>query len=621
MAEQAGLFDAATAVSGAVPVAVARSSHGRASDDPSERVVEHDEDSFNVPPLRASDLVLEDSFASRRDSLLRTVPLHDVVERVRRSEDLDPAFDARALCLAAFDAVIARQGFPDSATVEDVLGVLTEIASVQAPTSTAHARGAVAEAVLDGLMNRRGRNRRFELETVAYSRDRTGAARGTTVQQQFWLLRAIEDPATGRTTLEASADAVNMLVGGLNIPIADNQRAAQIMLGLQLERGDIAAAASTAARNRTLTVGYLNETDELLRRTAQFVAGAGWDAAASERLDAALTHLQTCLSEESRALSHVRQGRDDEAAGSGRNADSARAGGAGGGMDARRRARYFAQLTQLLEESRSLHTALLERVLGARSAFLAAQDAQLFRPAITTFDLDLTADVLTPVLALDLADAERVLDAYLVAELGPQVPRVVSWGDLVDALLSRPEAKTEPDEPAADVAFRADPAPLVDAALVARTRELVTSVALPCRLSTLLAACPDEGHDGAQPHDIVVAAALHAYNVIGGDRTEAGTAAGTDLRLLGDLDADSAVWRPASTADPARLADALARKALAVLGEDAVCLDDGIRLAAPFAGADLLVCADPPQAHEVFLGVVPTPQPAVLPERATRSHR
>lgn len=605
MAEQGRLFAASAAVSSG------------ALDGAADAPLEHD-DNFTATPLRASDVVLEDSFASRRDSLLRTVPLHDVVERVRRSEDLDPAFDPRALCLAAFDAVIARQGFPDSATVEDVLSVLTEVAGVQAPTSTAQARSEVAGAVLDGLMNRRGRNRRFELETVAYSRDRTGAVRGTAVQQQFWLLRGIEEPATGRTTLEASADAVNMLVGGLNIPIADNQRAAQIMLALQLERGDIAAAASTAARNRTLTVGYLNESDELLRRTAQYVAGAGWDADASERLDAALTHLQTCLAEESRALSHVRRGRDDDVAPTG----SAREGGAGRGMDARRRARYFAQLTQLLEESRSLHTALLERVMGARTAFLAAQDAQLFRPAITTFDLDLAADVLTPVLALDVVSAEQVLDAYLVAELGPQVPRVVCWGDLVDALLSRPEADPEADEPAVDLAFRADPEPLVDTALVARTRDIVANVALPCRLSALLTACPDEGHDGAQPHDIVIAAALHAYDVIGGDKaSDMGATAGSGASLASDVEGQAPAWRPANAADPALLADALARKALAVLGEDAVCFDDGLRLTGPYVGADLLVCADRHQAHEVLLGVLPRPAPTVTFERATRRQR
>lgn len=577
--------------------------------------VEPDDDGLAIAPLRASDVVLEDSFASRRDSLLRTVPLHDVVDRVRRSEELDPAFDARALCLAAFDAVIARQGFPDSATVEDVITVLTEVAGVQAPGSSPDSRAAVSEAVLDGLMNRKGRNRRFELDTVTYSRDTTGAVRGTAGQQQFWLLRAIEDPATGRVTLEASADAVNMLVGGLNIPIADNQRAAQIMLALQLDRGDIEAAASTAARNRTLTVGYLNQTDELLRRTAQYVAGAGWDADASERLDAALTHLQTCLAEESRALSHVRKGRDQDGAGAGSSAGSAGASPGGRGMDARRRARYFAQLTRLLEESRSLHTALLERVMGARTAFLAAQDAQLFRPAVTTFDLDLTADVLTPVLALGTASAEHVLEAYLVAELGPYVPRVVSWGDLVDALLSRPEPDTDEPESIVGVVFRADPEPLVDAALISRARQAVSATALPSRLSTLLASCPDEGHDGAQPHDIVIAAALHAYDVIGGEGERRADGHSEQDGL------DEPVWRPGAGADPARLADALARKALAVLGENVVCLDDGTQLTDPFVGADLLVCADRHQAHEVFLGALATPTPTVLTQRSTRSQR
>jgi hypothetical protein len=118
-----------------------------------------------------------------------------------------------------------------------------------------------------------------------------------------------------------------------------------------------------------------------------------------------------------------------------------------------------------------------------------------------------------------------------------------------------------------------------------------------------------------------VAAALHAYDVVGGDATHGGTTASPNISLSGDLEGDVAAWRPARAADPARLADALGRKALAVLGEDAVCLDDGVRLTGPFVGADLVVCADRHQAHEVFLGAMPTPPPAVLLERATRSQR
>ena len=120
-------------------------------------------------PLRVRDVVLDPVFARRRDALLRTVPVHDLVDRADRADSGLAGFDVRALVLAAFDAVIARQGFPDRTTPDDVIELLSGIAAVQQPAADPATCAAVAEHVLDGLTNRRERERQFTVSTIVYA--------------------------------------------------------------------------------------------------------------------------------------------------------------------------------------------------------------------------------------------------------------------------------------------------------------------------------------------------------------------------------------------------------------------------------------------------------------------
>jgi hypothetical protein len=60
-----------------------------------------------LAPLKVHDVVLDPVFGRRRDALLRTIPIHDLVDRAERSDSSIVGFDIRALALAAFDAVNA----------------------------------------------------------------------------------------------------------------------------------------------------------------------------------------------------------------------------------------------------------------------------------------------------------------------------------------------------------------------------------------------------------------------------------------------------------------------------------------------------------------------------------
>lgn len=359
---------------------------------------------FAPAQLEVRDVVLDPVFARRRDTLLRSVPVHDLVARAERADSGISSFDTRALVLAAFDAVIARQGFPDRTTPDQVITLLAGIAAVQDPWAGATAHVAVAEHVLDGLTNRRQRERQFTLTSIVYAPGADGTVAATAVPRPFWLLREAEDPHSGSIYLECSTDAVNALVGGLDIPIEDQQTALETVLERQLARGQLDAAHATAVQARRLTAGYLVQVEELLAETERYLPGIDWRVAAPRLITDALDHITECLAREGRLLDHVAGGVAEKAPAH---------------MSAERRTKISAALTKLLSESRHLHTQLMERLIGAHGRFLDAQDSQMFRSVPSTVEFDLRTDLLEPVLALHVAEVEAVADDFRDGTFAP----------------------------------------------------------------------------------------------------------------------------------------------------------------------------------------------------------
>jgi hypothetical protein len=537
------------------------------------------------------DVVLDPIFGKRRDALLRTVPVHELADRADRADAGFGSFDVRALALAAFDAVIARQGLSDEATPEQVVELLAGIAHIQDTTATRDTCAGVAELVLDGLTNRRERDRQFSFDAVVYASTDDGEVIATAVPRAFWLLREQEDAETGQIHLHASADAVVALVGGLDLPIEDEQAALEMILERQLSRGDLDSAYVAAEKTRRLSVGYTAQIDTLLLETARYLPGTDWVVDAPRLLDAALGHLDECLARETRLLEHVAAGRAQP----------------GSAAKAARRTLVFDRLTRLLGESRQLHTNLMKRLIGARARFLDAQDAQMFRPAATMVELHLADDLLVPTLGLHTRDAAAVTAEYLRGTLGPVVPVVLNWADLIGALL-RPAPAAVPtdrdDEPT--LVYRPDPAPLIGRDTLAATHRVLAAVPLPARLSQLIAACPAPAGPGAQPSDLIAAAVLRGYDNAVRERDDNH---GEDLSADADRDPGG---NPAT-------GGAGAVALLEVLGPDAACLADGVQLDSPgWAGDDLIVCIDTDQLDAVRLGELPVPLPVPVPARATR---
>jgi hypothetical protein len=234
----------------------------------------------------------------------------------------------------------------------------------------------------------------------------------------------------------------------------------------------------------------------------------------------------------------------------------------------------------------------------------------MFRPVVSTIEFDLAEDLLGPTLALHVADAEQVADAYLGAVVGPVLPVVLDWSDFVETLIharsTRPEPTDEPDE--SSLEFHPDPKPLVDAALLATAHQVLIRVPLPARLSALLAACSPTEDTGAATGDLFVAAALRGFDNSSRD---------TDDSHAPGVWADTI--EPAA-GHPAGEPQVRAVHLLDVLGPEAACVSDGTRLRGTgWHGEDLIVCVDRDQADAVLLGELSAPQPTRLLARLRRA--
>jgi hypothetical protein len=510
------------------------------------------------PPARS---LSDRSFPARVAALLRSRPIGDLATAAARQEWWpEDGYDVPGLALAAIELVIAQQGFEDEATYPEVVDGLVALTRSAAPGRGADDYGRVARYVLDGLLNRSQQEAPFTFRISDWSGDSGHQHR----QVQFRLLVEREDPVRGEVVLNATGDAINALVGGLEFEVEDEQVANEILLERQLARGAFDAAERAAARARLLSVGLADRLHSLLRETRRDLRSVldDWADRVPAFLDAAREHVRGRIDVEHRLLVKVRETvvSDDPVV-----------------------AQASARIAALLEESRRRHESLHARVIEARTVFLDEQDRQSFRPPATGYLPDLRAEVLLPLLGAPAGTALAVGGRWLSDLAGPRAPRLPRLYRLVNDLWSLREEESGEvlAEPSPDELGGHDEPLLRDVAVQAAARA-VGATGLPARLSALIAACladpatPSDA-DRQQAAEITALAALWCFSPE--------QAADNDVRRA---DVAARVLGPRAAAD----ADELLLRLPGWAGDDLVV--------APFA--DALADADPPPVTELHAG-------------------
>ncbi|MGH8904448.1 MAG: hypothetical protein ACRDYA_22890 [Egibacteraceae bacterium] len=464
-----------------------------------------------------ADPIGDDGFVRRTKALARTAPVHELEANKHAREGDWSTYDLRALALAAIDEVIDHMGLEYGASGEQVRRRLAGLARAAAPDRPPGEAEAVAAAVLEALLNDRGRREAF---AIAYG-DWSGQAYRRP-ELVFKLLEEVEAP-DGAIVLRATDEAVNLFVAALDRDVEDAQAAAEAVLASQLRRGRIDQAVLTAREARLRSIQFTTKVRRVLDLTRRDVRQVDWGGDVPRLLQDALGHLDDRLDVERQLLATLRVTLADA------ELDDAAA---------------AAELVRLVEDCQTRHLELHAELIGARSTFLDEQERQRFAPVGEVRLVDLDEDLLKPLLATPVAGAEVPAAAFLVAASGPRPPRLARICDLVGALLQARRASGEGGE--ADVSpdlvgWDLDPwrySPEVRGTVEA----LLASVTAPTRLSALLGAARPAGEAAAELLGLSV---LHAFDPEGH-----GLQALTDGVALVDeaLGGDDLVLHPAAQA-------------------------------------------------------------------------
>src|ERR1019366_4369030 len=227
------------------------------------------------------------------------------------------------------------------ATRADVVSALTRLAALAAPDQTAEEHADVARFVIDFLLNRQAHHAKFQYLTSDYSSAERQHQRR---EVPFSLLEERDDAARDENVLRATADAINALIGGLNLQAGGEQ---------------VGRERRPAEGAWLLSLSLPDDLDRLIkqpRRDLRMVEGK-WESEVPGRLDGARDHIRERLRAERALLGKVQ---DAIASGGPRLLAAAR------------------RIADLLTECQRRHEDLHRRVIDARGVFLEEQERQSF---------------------------------------------------------------------------------------------------------------------------------------------------------------------------------------------------------------------------------------------------
>ncbi|MET7423587.1 hypothetical protein [Dactylosporangium sp. NPDC005555] len=353
-------------------------------------------------------------FAQRVKALACTAPLHDLDNRKGQVQSADfSVYQMSELALNAIDLVTLAMDFDAGAAPEQIVVGLTTFVARQAPGRDAAEYARVARWILENLLNVGSTDRGFRAVYGMTAGDGTYSR----FAFDFKLLEEVVG-ADGEIFLRATNEAVNVLVGALEIDIESAQIAADLRLDTLIRRGRLSDAQAAAQAARYRTIQYGEKLRQHLEATERDVRTVDWLNEMPQFIAEAIEHIEARYKAENAILVNITEVRDT--------------------ADTDVRKSQAARLVFVVRDCLRRHEQLQAALQGAGRRFRAQQDRQTFVPGSTNASLDLHAQLLVPVLTLPVESADRVLAAFFARSTGPFVPRALRLIDLFTALVTPP---------------------------------------------------------------------------------------------------------------------------------------------------------------------------------------
>jgi hypothetical protein len=402
--------------------------------------------------------------SSRRlRTLLHTAPIHALEDNKGRWEGGEwSVYDLRHLQVAAIETTLDRQGLEGGIGRHSLKEAVAAAAARMAPERPRTEHLHVAERVLSHLLND-DPGSDFAYTYSDRSADGFWERRRHTVK--ILDQRQTED---GSLVVRASVEAINLLIGALDLDIADAQKAEERLLDEYIQAGRLDAAQATAEVARLRSIQYQTHIADHLRVVRQDISRIDWSGHVLDELRAAGAHLEERSAEEARMrealLEHFERTADPE------------------------RRQTIIDVADLILDCHRRHRTLHGLIMRAEEEIPAEQVRQRFAPPASINTVAMSRDVLDPLLALPKPPAMAVVEGFFERIMGPRSPELMDLFHVFDALLSpRRELADEelavPDPDLEEPGLHGGFSP----ATVAAARALLESTRRrPARLSELL---------------------------------------------------------------------------------------------------------------------------------------
>lgn len=357
-------------------------------------------------------------FAQRLKALATTAPLHDLDARKAQVQSADyTVYQMAELALHAIDLVTVAMDFDAGARPVTVLKDLAARVAAQAPDRALAEHERVAIWVLENLLNIGSIDRGFR--TVYGLTGPHGYERRTFDFKLLEETRGLD----GDLYLRASNEAVNVLVGALEVDLEAAHIAADVRLDILIKRGRLSEAQAAAQNARYRTIQYGEMLRQRLEATSRDVRNVDWAKAMPAFIEEALAHIEGRYRAENAILVNLTEVRDT--------------------ADTPARKAQAARLVDVVRDCLRRHDQLQAGLQTAGRRFRAEQDRQTFAPGPTRAALDLHAQLLQPVLTRPVAEADVALARFFSPAAGLIVPHALRLVDLFEGLIT-PPAERDP---------------------------------------------------------------------------------------------------------------------------------------------------------------------------------
>jgi hypothetical protein len=350
-------------------------------------------------------------FSQRVKALATTAPLHDLDARKTSVQTWDyGVYQMAELALRAIDLVTIAMDFDTGARPADVIRDLTAFVAEQAPSRPELEHERVATWVLENLLNIGSSDRGFR---TVYGHVGPGGYDRRAFD--FKLLEEALGP-DGDRYLRASNEAINVLVGALEVDLEAAHIAADVRLDILIRRGRLGEAQAAAQNARYRTIAYGEHLRRQLDATRRDVRTIDWLNEMPTFLRQALEHVEERYHAENAILINITEVRDT--------------------ADDPTRKIQAANLVEVVRDCLRRNDQLDAGLQAAGRTFRAEQDRQAFTAGPAAISLDLHAQLLCPVMTLPVRDADLALASFFPSVTGIQTPAALRLSDLFDALIT-----------------------------------------------------------------------------------------------------------------------------------------------------------------------------------------